>query len=501
MKNHSAKIIIVLCVALTASSLKGQDSWLQFRGPGSSGIAQGNSATPVIPDPQKNLTWKVRLASGHSSPIVANNRAFLTGYDESDRTLVTYCINLTDGNILWQRKIQPDTLETFHQVGNPAESTPVTDGKAVYVYFGSHGVLCYDMSGKLIWEKKLPLVTSMYGSASSPVLAKNLVIVSRHDMKDPTVLALDKNTGKKVWEYHIAFPEGAPSERSNSNATPVIWKDQVIIHSHFQILSINVADGKMNWSYQLVSLGVSTPVIVNDIMYVNGYLNLGEGGLYDLIPPFAEMINRYDGNKDNLISFDEIPEKLAFQRRPEIKGINVYEGDTLFPVRLAAGWFDADKNKKLSSSEWTEIYNLQQVYLKEHGTLALKLSQDKVSKPELLWKVADKIPEVPSLLVANGHVYMICDGGILTCIDSGTGKIIYRDRLKGNSLYLSSPVYANGHIYCTSYNGVLSVISPADELSIKATVKVGTHIGASPAVAGNTMLIRDENTLMAFRAL
>lgn len=502
MKSQIITIIFLFCFALTGSSLKGQESWLQFRGPGSCGIAPASSATPIIPDPQKNLAWKTKLAPGLSSPVVVNDMVFITGFDEADKALVTYCVSMTKGNVLWERRVHPDTLETCHQVGSPASSTPVTDGKAVYVFFGSYGVLCYDMTGNLLWEHRLPLLHTTYGTASSPVLGNNLVIISRHDLKDPSVLALDKRTGKKVWEHHVDFPAGVPLERSNSSSTPVIRGDQVIIHSHFQLLSLRLSDGKINWSHKLVSLGVSTPVIINDILYVNGYLNFGESGLYDPIPTFSEMTSKYDTNRDNLISFIEIPENWALQRRPELKNLDISQFDTLAPMRSVAVWFDSDKDEKLSLEEWMKMVELQQSYRLDHGTIALKLNtEDKTRRPELLWKVADKIPEVPSVLVVDGRVYMICDGGILTCINATTGRIIYRDRLKGTSLYLSSPVYASDHIYAVSYNGFVTVITPADKLIIDGTYRVGTRIGSSPAVAGNTLLVRDENWLMAFKSL
>lgn len=503
MKIQFAKIILLLYFAMSGLYLIGQESWLQFRGPGSCGISTTGTASPIIPDPGKNLAWKAVLAPGLSSPVVVNNMVFITGFEKEDNALVTYCINLTNGNLIWENKVYPDSLETFHQVGSPASSTPVTDGKAVYVFFGSYGVVCYDTGGKLIWEHRLPLLNTMYGTASSPILWNNNVIISRHDQKDPTVLALNKKTGTKVWESHIGILEGLPLPgRSNSNSTPVIWRDQVIINSHFQILSLSPVDGKINWSYRLVSLGIATPVIINDVMYVNGYFNLGESGLYDKIPPFTNMISKYDEDEDGIISFEEIPGDWGVQRRPELKGVNVYPGDTLFPVRVAAEWYDMNKDKKLSSEEWGQLVELQKSFMLEHGTVALKLnSSERTKQPELLWKVSDKIPEVPSLLVVNDRVYMICDGGIITCINAVTGGIIYRDRLKGSSLYLSSPVYAYGHIYALSYNGVMSVITPADKLDIDATYRVGIHIGSSPAVIGNTLLIRDENGLMAFKSL
>lgn len=129
--------------------------WPQFRGPGGNGVAH-EAAPPLQLDVDSNLLWKTPLSVGHSSPIQLGDRLILTG--QEDQALITYAINLKDGSIAWERRIEVEAFERMHGVNTAATSTPVTDGKWVYVYFPSFGLLAYDCEGVEQWQKPQPLV-------------------------------------------------------------------------------------------------------------------------------------------------------------------------------------------------------------------------------------------------------------------------------------------------------------------------------------------------------
>ena len=95
---------------------------------------------------------------------------------------------------MWSRGLKAEKLETFHNSeGSPAASTPVTDGNRLVSYFGSFGLVCYDVKGKELWQHPLPVAESGggFGSGTSPIIAGNLVILSRDHMDNSTVLAVD----------------------------------------------------------------------------------------------------------------------------------------------------------------------------------------------------------------------------------------------------------------------------------------------------------------------
>src|SRR5262249_32200018 len=129
-------------------------SWPRFRGPNGSGIAE-NAKPPVEFGPDKNLKWKAASPSGLSSPIIAGDELVITAFDGGK--LYTIAYKLKDGKEAWRPEAPAKTLEPYHKTaGSPAASSPATDGKHIVSYFGSCGLLCYDLKGKELWEFEMP---------------------------------------------------------------------------------------------------------------------------------------------------------------------------------------------------------------------------------------------------------------------------------------------------------------------------------------------------------
>src|SRR5215831_3363786 len=129
--------------------------WPQFRGPNSSGLGEGKP--PVEFGPDQNVLWKTAVGAGLSSPIIWEGRIFLTEFDRAKKQLATLCIDRGTGKVLWRRTVAPEKIEKVHASSSPAAATPATDGERVYAYFGSYGLLCYDLEGNPKWERRLPL--------------------------------------------------------------------------------------------------------------------------------------------------------------------------------------------------------------------------------------------------------------------------------------------------------------------------------------------------------
>jgi outer membrane protein assembly factor BamB len=146
----------------------------------------------------KNLLWKIEVPEGHSSPCIWGDRIFITA--RSGENLETICITRGSGTVKWRQSIKPESFEKINRSNSHASSTPVTDGKHVYVYFGSFGLVAYDLDGKELWKRPLPIPQMQHGSASSPVLADGLVVINCDQKKDPYLLAVDRSTGEQVWK-------------------------------------------------------------------------------------------------------------------------------------------------------------------------------------------------------------------------------------------------------------------------------------------------------------
>ncbi len=139
--------------------------WPQFRGPGGSGVADGQKP-PVEFGPDKNVKWKVTVPPGFSSPIVVGDKLVLTAFEGGK--LYTIAYRRSDGKELWRAHAPAKQIEEFHKTeGSPAASTPATDGKRIVSYFGSCGLFCYDLDGKQLWNFELPPAEIFGASAAA----------------------------------------------------------------------------------------------------------------------------------------------------------------------------------------------------------------------------------------------------------------------------------------------------------------------------------------------
>src|SRR5262249_40629467 len=151
-----------------------------------------------------------------------------------------------------------------HQEGNPAASTPVTDGERVYVYFGSFGVVAYDFAGKVVWQHPIPLYEGPYGSGTSPVLSGGYVIVSRDYAPTPALIAIHKQDGTLAWKAALTPVNFASS---SSHSTPLIWKDQVVLNRPTRVSGHSIKDGHEIWKVQTTSSGEATLTFDGDTLF------------------------------------------------------------------------------------------------------------------------------------------------------------------------------------------------------------------------------------------
>jgi outer membrane protein assembly factor BamB len=173
------------------------------------------------------------------------------------------------GKTLWERVAKTAVPHEGHHpsYGSFASNAPVTDGKYLYASFGSRGIYCYDLDGKLIWEKDLVQmrIRLQFGEGSAPALYGNLLIHHFDQESDSFVVALDKRTGKEVWR--------AVRDEMSSWSTPFIadykGKKQVIISATKKVRSYEPETGKLIW--ECAGLGANVipqPVQYNDTVLV-----------------------------------------------------------------------------------------------------------------------------------------------------------------------------------------------------------------------------------------
>ncbi|MGH9943499.1 MAG: PQQ-binding-like beta-propeller repeat protein [Pyrinomonadaceae bacterium] len=282
---------------LTPGTDAAGSNWPQWRGPDSQGVSP-ERGVPVEWSGTKNVKWKVPVEGrAHSSPIVWGKRDFLTTAVEgakvpgakamthkidgkdwvhpdsvgADRrfTFKVLCFDRDTGKLLWEKVAFDGTpYDDYHRKSSYAASTPATDGKMVYAFFGAEGVYAYDFNGKLAWKQAVgKLGTVGMGTGTSPVLYENLVILQcdQEMGADSFIVALDKKTGKEAWRV--------PRKVQVSWSTPIIIRGkqraELITSGTEAIISYDPATGKELWRGKGVeSNAIPTPVTNGDVVIV-----------------------------------------------------------------------------------------------------------------------------------------------------------------------------------------------------------------------------------------
>lgn len=196
---------MILC-ALTLAAQGA--NWPGFRNDGS-GLAAEKSA-PLKWSATENVRWRAPLPDkGNSSPIVWGNKVFLTQFDGGRRTVM--CFGRASGKKLWRQGVAYTGPDATHEANPLCAATPVTDGTRVLAWFGSAGLVCYDLDGGELWRRDLGAQTHQWGYGSSPVLHGELCLLYFGPGPRSFLTALDKKSGKTVWQ--VEAPEKQPAER------------------------------------------------------------------------------------------------------------------------------------------------------------------------------------------------------------------------------------------------------------------------------------------------
>jgi len=160
-------------------------------------------------------------------------------------------------------------------------------------------------------------------------------------------------------------------------------------------------------------------------------------------------------------------------------------------------FIDKNRDGQLSRKEWEEAS--AEFSKMESALLAIRPGdKGEVAKDGVVWKEKRALPEVPSPLYYRGRLYVVKNGGIVSCYHTQTGKLLYRQRLGAGGFFYASPVAADGKVYAASYNGVLVVFKAGDQCQVLARNQLGESIVATPALADGKVYIRTEAHLYAF---
>lgn len=290
-------MLLVLACALPGLAEDGARNWPSFRGPHASGIADG----PAIPTEwdvgsRANIKWRTEIPGlGYSCPVIWGDKVFLTTAvgkeseprvkvglygnvrpveDESEQSWRVLCLDKRTGKILWSKTAHEGVAQVKrHPKSSHANSTPATDGKHLVAFFGSEGLYCYDLDGKLLWKKDLGKLdaawyvdaTAQWGFASSPIIYKDRVIVQCDVLNDAFLAAFDIKDGRQIWRK--------PRDDVPTWSTPTIHESaartQLIVNGYRHIGGYDPQTGKELWRLSGGGdIPVPTPVVANDLIYI-----------------------------------------------------------------------------------------------------------------------------------------------------------------------------------------------------------------------------------------
>ncbi|GIW97166.1 MAG: dehydrogenase [Pirellulaceae bacterium] len=234
------------------SLLQPQRDWPWWRGPYRNGHAAPQCRPPVRFSEHEKVRWKVEVPGrGHSSPVVFADRVFLATADEQQQVQSVLAYRLADGAPLWQRPLsQGGFPENNHPKNTEASPTVACDGQRVFVTFFHHQAIhltALDLDGTTVWERNLGTFNPRryeYGYAPSPVLWRDLVIVSAEYDGPSWIVAVRRSTGEQVWR--TARPTGITF--SSPVVAHVAGREQLFLSGADRVASYNPADGKLLWS-------------------------------------------------------------------------------------------------------------------------------------------------------------------------------------------------------------------------------------------------------------
>ncbi len=345
-------LVVVCCAPATA-----QDRWPQFRGPDARGVS-GASGLPTRWSATENVAWAADLPGlGWSSPVVWDDTVYVTTVvstepveeplgglyrgrefwspSAAEHRWIVYALDVATGDVRWEREVhRGPPARGYHMKNTLATETPVTDGDALFVYFGNLGVFCLDAAdGGLRWSHDVePATTRLgWGTAASPALHDGRLYVVNDNDDQSYLLALSAETGNEVWR--IARDEGT------NWATPFIWENElrteIVTNGTDRVRSYDL-DGNLLWELAgMSSITIPTPFAEFGLLY------LGSGYLGDQQRPVFAV--RPGASGDISLRGSETANEFIAWSQPQAAPYNpsqIVYGDVMYTL-LDRGFFTA----------------------------------------------------------------------------------------------------------------------------------------------------------------
>lgn len=253
--------------------------WPEFRGPQGNGIeAENDGTTPTRWSEEENIAWKIPTeGAGWSTPAVWDGLAWFTSASEDGSLMWAEAVQLKDGKRLWRTDLfHNEKVDEKHIMNSFASPSPVTDGKHVWVHFGSYGTACLEAAtGKVVWERRDLPCNHWRGPGSSPILFEDKLIVHLDGFDLQYVVALNASTGETTWKIDRQIDYGTDNgDFFKAFCTPLIinvdGETQLISPTSKATLAYDPRSGAELWriTYQEFS-ATARPLWDGKNVYIN----------------------------------------------------------------------------------------------------------------------------------------------------------------------------------------------------------------------------------------
>jgi outer membrane protein assembly factor BamB len=409
------------------------DAWPHWRGPLATGEAP-RADPPLTWDEKTNVRWKVKLPGrGSSTPIVLGDRVFVLAAADTGRKAApddlpkqdprferktsppsTYhqflvlCLDRATGKERW-RKVAAEAVphEGHHPTHSYAAGSPVTDGRRLYVSFGSRGVFCYDLDGKLIWQRDLGVMWTRlaWGEASTPAVHGDTVVVVRDHEGQSGIVALDARTGKTRWQKDRDEP--------TAWSTPLIvehgGRAQVIVNATNKSRAYDLETGEIVWQCGGHTVNTIPSPVVHDglAICVSGY----RGSLAWAVPLASkgEMTGKETWKHGRGTPY--VPSPLLAGGRLWFTSTNT-SVLTILEARTGKVVLDRERLPNVSSFYASPVAAKGRVYFVGRDGTTLVVRQDAKAEPLAVNRLDDQTDASPALagrqLFLRGHGHLYC---------------------------------------------------------------------------------------------
>ena len=463
--------LFAFCLACAACAAS---DWPRFRGPNGTGISPDRDL-PASISKDRNVLWTQKTLPGNSSPIVVDGRLWVTGWEGDDRVVLAY--DAASGAPLWRLAVKRAFTEPPNPLNGPTTPTPVTAGRALFVFFPDFGLIACDFAGKELWRVPLGPFGGIQGMAVSPVYAEGNVILLIDTPEQAYLAAFDAATGKQVWrrERPIGF--------LGSYATPSVYQPangpaQIVVAGAQELTGYQAKTGERIWWVRGVTVG---PAVLPLIADGSVYTMEPSGGS---APEFKQMLAGFDKDKNGRIELaevtgDKVNDKIMYRLFKSIDK-NSGNGDGV-----------------LTAEEWDRAFDPKQP---GGGLVRTRLDgQGDLSRTHVVWRYTKGLPYVTAPLLYHNILYVIRNGGILAAIDPESGKLLREARLNDAiGEYYAQPVAGDDKIYVVNKDGKVTVIRPGVPWQQLSSGDLDEQVIATPAIAGDRIYVRTERTLYCF---